>query len=236
MEIVNFYVPSEAQILLNPDTSAVSVINYQFHILKEEDKLYLQIFFESYTDTEEISEPICKQICDLADQHRLTNAAVNRMLLPLKMQLMQKMPELENQTFINISRLFTSAKGYISKEGNPIAIFTANALYPDVFNNKYSICFTLPIGNTDKIVLLSSKEHLLRDQQSVLFTFLAYDHIYQAAAFPKNGVFYLQQISQVSSMQHHELFTADCPLSDIYRRFMGKKNRLGVLFNKVAQQ
>lgn len=233
VEMVNFYVPSEAQILLNPDTSVVSMINYQFHIIEQDDQLRLQLCFESYTDTEEIPEPVCKQICDMAYQHRLTNAAVNQLLLPLKIKLIQNVPELEDKTQINISKLFTSAKGYVSKENNPVAIFTDHTLCPDVFNNKYSICFTIPVDNQDQVILLTSKEYLLQERESALFVFRSFGKIYQATAMPQNGIFHLQQIIPVLSMQHQDMFETEHTLSDIYRRFTMKKNRLNALVNKI---
>ena len=232
MEAINFYIPSEAQILLTSES--VNVIDYRFHILEDDDALYLQIFFESYEDREIIPEPICMQICDLANRHRLTHAAVNQLLLPLKKKLIEAVPEPENETQINISRLFTSAKGYVLKQDQPVAVFMSGALCPDVFNNQYAICFTLPVENTDKVILLSSKDNLLQEQQLFLFMFYSYGHIYQMTAFFKNGVFYLQQITQASSMQHQDMFETDRPLPDIYRRFTMKKNRLGALLNKTT--
>lgn len=233
MEVVNFYVPSEIQILLNPETSTVSTINYQFRIVEQENKLWLLLCSESYTNTEEIPEPVCRQICDMAYQHRLTNAAVNQILFPLKTKLIQNIPESEDRTHINISKLFMSAKGYILKENNPVAIFADNTLCPDVFNNKYSIRFTIPVDNQDKIILLTSKEYLLKERDSALFVFQSLKKIYQATAMLQNGIFHLQQIIPVSSMQHQNLFETDHSLSDICRRFMLKKNRLNALVNKI---
>ena len=228
MQKINFYVPSEAQILLTSES--INVVNYRFHILEHENKLYLQLFFESYTDTEEIPEPTCKKICDMAKQHRLTNAVVNTLLLPLKKKLIETVPELNNQ--INISRLLAAAKGYISRKDNPIAVFEMGALHSDMFINKYTVSYTMPIDNPDKVILLSSKENLLQEQQTLLFVFRACERIYQLSAFVKNGIFYLQTIAQNSSMLYQDIFEANWPLSDIYRRFVMKKNRLGILLNK----
>ena len=227
MEPVRYYVPSESPILVNPETSFVYNPSYQFQLETDDNKLYLHVSVERETASLEIPEVICQQICEMARQNTLTDAAVNHILYPFKQELICKIPLPEHA--INLSYLFSVARGYVLKNGQPAAIFAKGALHLDMFHDIYSLCFTVPFNDPSQTVIITSEEHILRDQEQVIFMILADNTVYQITASVKNQIFYLQQIIKSETMQYQEFFVKERPLAEILQRFTAKKSRLAML-------
>ena len=230
MEVVNYYIPSESQLLLNPETSYMEVQICQFQLETEDNALFLRILTASATKSMIVPADICQDIIDRNKQNRLTNAYVNQVLYPVKSKLLQQIPLKDDM--INLSQLLYAATGYSSKNNMPVAIFAAGAMRMDVFKDIYSLCFTLSLNDTSKILLISSEEHIMRDQERVVFTFIVDDVVYKAIAVSKNRTFQLQQITKNSEMQYRELFQNNEPLNNIYNKFTAKKSRLSLLRHK----
>ncbi len=224
MDTVNYYVPSESHTLLHPETSLVKQILYQFQIEKDAEKLYLRCLSNESTETEEIPKRIQEQICLLNKQRKLTDAAVNNLLLPLKQSLTAKI-NTEGEEFLDLSQ-FSTARGYVTKENKIIALFDHDALQPYHFCNTHMLGILLRIDNNNLVIRLMSKEYILENMGQVIFTFLMNDKLYQVTTTASNELFILQRITKINSMQYENLFRENIPLPDIYQQFTKKQSNL----------
>lgn len=223
MGTVNFYIPSESQVLLDLETFYVKSITYRFCIETIDSALHLRISSNTDTKTERIPDSMLQKIHDLAQHNKLTHAAVDQMLIPIKKKLIMQLPA---EKMMNLSRLFASANGYAWKDGKPAMLFAKGSLQLDMFHDISSLCFTVSFQNTDHVIVLTSEEHILREREQIIFLMFADNIIYRATAIAENKSFYLQTITEIPMDQYQSLFQQNLSLIEIYRHFTYKKNRL----------
>lgn len=229
METVNYYVPSELHLMLDPETSLVRGFLCRFYLVEEDGSLYLATGIL----TEKIPDTVCDQICQLNQKQELTDAAVNQLLLPVKKQLIKQMFQTKLEQEIDISYLFSEACGYAVRNDQPIMLFTKGALRLNTFDDDlFSLCFTVPLEDSNLAIPLISEEYIMREGEQTVFMFLVDDVIYRATVSTKNNAFHLQQIIRDNEMLHKDLFQNNIPLLTLYQRFMAKKSRLASLLHK----
>ena len=229
METINYYVPSELHLMLDPETSSVREFLCRFYLVEEDGSLYLAtgIFMEKIPDT------VCDQICQLNQKQELTDAAVNQLLLPAKKQLIKQMFQTRSEQEIDISHLFSEACGYAVRNNQPIMLFIKEALRLNTFDDDlFSLHFTVPLEDSNLAIPLISEEYIMREGEQTVFIFLVDDVIYRATASTKNNAFHLQQIIRDNEMLHKDLFQDNIPLLTLYQRFTAKKSRLASLLHK----
>ena len=229
METINYYVPSELHLMLDPETSSVREFICRFYLVEEDDSLYLAtgILMEKIPDT------VCDQICQLNQKQELTDAAVNQLLLPVKKQLIKQMLQTRSEQEIDISHLFSEACGYAVRNDQPIMLFIKGALRLNTFDDDlFSPHFTIPLEDSNLAIPLISEEYIMREGEQTMFMFLVDDVIYRATASTKNNAFHLQQIIKDNEMLHKDLFQNNIPLLTVDQRFTAKKSRLASLLHK----
>lgn len=234
METVNYYIPSESQIILDTETANVQSSAYHFMLWTDTffEKLFLNLQENLDCASEEVPDEICQKICRLHSKNQLTHAAVNQLLTPLKQSLIRRSMQDQVKTHINVSQILATARGYVIKDGKPIAIFTRGSLSLNQFDDVFSLRFTIAAEDTSKVAILTSREYMLRSNEHSLFVLYTDFGMYEVTATVDKEMFYLQHITEAQEMLHQDMFKAEMPLYAIIKRFTERKSRLSGLLNK----
>lgn len=232
MDMVNYYIPSEFQVFLEPHLSLVKPVFYRYLLSCVEDgALWLCADIGSKTASIALPDTVSEQINELAQRRMLTNASVYQILSPYRQQLIQKIGA-PDVGLVNLSQIFSAARGYVIKNDTPVAVFASGALHLDTFNDICSLSFTLPVRDTDHVILLTSAEYATRENEPALFTAWVDGTVYQIMGISRNTMFRLQHITTVPSMLHQPLFKDNRPLPEIYTRFSQRPTKFGAMLRR----
>ena len=222
---INFYIPSESYIVLNKDTWMPEIQRIRFSLIQGVNGIMLHGSINDCYTRSEIPESMCQALLDNND---LTVSTVNKQLEPYKKAAVERLTSYDNM--VNVSILLSSARGYVTKNGQHVILFDQNALQADPFNDMSSLRFFMPF-HTRQALLLTSEEYITRPGDALSFMLYTKEQLLQINCTYKDGLFYMQNLSPVSDMSFQQYFEAGQSLDFIYKRITGKKGRLKSLVN-----
>ena len=223
LNTIPVYIPSEFCRILDMETLIYSDAAYHFSIIWE--KRYL-LRLDDTGLSEEIPDACIHQITESCTQ-KPSRAPyfINRILLPLKYQLIDKAQP--SDRFMRIESVISQASGYAEKAGNILCFFGPDSIHIYPADNAEGIRFSLK----DIVTASGQRQHTGDHISFLLYTLNG--HVLQFQAVCEGTDYTVSSLAFCDTMQYLPLYQQQKTPMQIFQ-YHQNKNDTGLkrLFNK----